>query len=337
MAFAFTVTPLATAQSPQIFISDGSDECTAALVSLQVDTDNGNVTATVDSLEDCGGPGTPSITSFTVNGSASGATVNEGVALNVSWDSVNTTSCASSGTLSNWASLGSLASSGTRVVSTTGLSNGNYSLTLSCSSAQGTIQASNNPLTATIQNSSSTNACDSRPPPPGMTRASTITVDFPGNAFFFGEVFGPWPGNGNSIRLRIPNSQYVAWQFTTGNHPSTAQGEMQIVPVSLNNTATGPKMWSVSQCPGDFRPFVIDDEMGPGCVKGPTQGQFRFGGTSFRSSSTRCALEPNTTYFLNMLYTDDPIPTNEQQHGQLSIDCSSLFCGDSFKASVLGF
>jgi len=340
MGIAFVVSPGATAQdAPQIFISDGTDVCTAALVSLQVDTDTGNVSASVDSLEECAGPGTPSITSFTVNGNPSATTVDEGEAVTVGWDSVNTNGCSAGGTLQSWANQGSLTSSGSIPVSTSGLADGNYSLTLNCASGQGSIAASNNPLTILVQNSSVSGACDTRLPPAGMQRATQINADFPSaNAFFFAEVFGgPFPGNFNSIRIRIPATDYAAMQFTTGDHPADALGEMQVVPVNLPNTGTNSKLWSISQCPGDFRPFVLDDEMGPGCVSGPTQGAFRFGGTNYRNDSGRCALEPNTTYYLNVFYTDDAPPATEQAHSQLNVDCSEFFCGDSMKAAVLGF
>lgn len=340
MAIAFAATFLSNAQAQsEIFISDGANDCTAALLNLQVNTASGNVTATVDSLADCSGPATPAITSFTVNGSASGVTVDEGVPVTVSWNSSNTTGCISGGSLPNWANQSGLATSGNVQVATSGLSNGNFSLTLSCTSSQGTIAAGNNPLTVQIQNSSSTSACASRPPPPNMTRAQQINFDdSSANAFFFAEVFnGAFPGSSNSIRIRVPSTQYVAMEFTTGNHPPGAVGEMQIVPVNLNNTGTNSRIWSVSQCPGDFRPFLIDAEMGPGCVFGPSQGGFRFGGTNFQANSGVCALEPNTTYFMNFFYTDDAIPSTEQAHNQLNVDCPETFCGDAMKASGVGF
>ncbi|HKL51067.1 MAG TPA: hypothetical protein VJ908_07860 [Wenzhouxiangellaceae bacterium] len=347
MATAFAFSAFALAQDSSITISDGSNQCSASLVDLQVDTATGDVTANVVSLSDCAGPATPEITSFVVNGSPTGTTVDEGINVGVSWTSVNTSGCTAGGTLPSWSSQGSsLDPSGTFSASTTGLANGSYTLTLSCASALGPISASNNP-TVTVQNSSTTGSCATRPPVP-LTRATSIVTDGTDNARFFDSVFGPFPGTNNTKPIKIERIKYAAMEFTTdGSISPNATGDIEsnVLQPLGSNTASGAqvhRMWSISKCPGDFRKHVLDQEMGPGCVKGglgslSAQAAFRFGGANFVNDTNVCALEPNTTYFVNLLYTSQEPPTTEQEHNALESTCPELFCGNIMASSGSGF
>lgn len=349
MATAFALSAFAVAQDPTITISDGSNQCEASLVDLQVDTATGDVIANVVSLDDCAGSVTAAITNFTVDGNSSSTAVDEGDSVSVSWTSVNTGSCASGGTLPAWTALGtSLPSSNTVSLTTAGLPNGNYTMTLACSSQQGLVSAPNNPLTVTVQNSSSTGTCATRPPV-SLTRASSIVNNANDNASLFESVFGPFPGSGNSQQVSMDDTKYAAMEFTTdGTIASSAFGSLELATLQPlpNNTATGgfaPRLWSISRCPGDFRKHVIDTENGPGCVQGGTgnfavdQGPFKWGGSNYISDSGVCALEPNTTYYLNLLYTDQSPPTSEQAHSALTNKCVEQFCGHGMQPRGTGF
>jgi len=340
MNCALMATGFATAQAT-ITLSDGVAECSATLTELEIIPADDNVIATVDSLENCLGPAEPTITQFTVNGAAS-TTVDEGIDVNVAWDSSNTTSCTTGGTFSPWAGLGTLDSSGQQLVSTTGLSNNDFTLTLTCSSDQGSDTIDDRVIT--VENSDVANACDNRPPIPG-TRANSIVFNKDDNAFLYESVFdNTFPGSGNSQPVRLRNGFYVAMEFTTSAalQPG-AFGRVEIAPMQPlpggTATTSAQRLWSISACPGDFRQLMLGED--PGCVQGgpnfTEQGAFRFGGSDFEVDDGVCALEPNTTYFMNMLYTNQAPPTNEQEHSALGSVCEEDFCGNNLQPAGSGF
>lgn len=323
-----------------ITIDDGTDSCTADLLALEIEPGTGDVTVDVASLEDCLGTAFPTVNTFTVDG-AQNATINEGTPVEVAWNSTNTSSCESGGTLPSWVQLDTLTSDGSIQASTSGLPNNDYTLTLSCIGPDDSAQAPD--LTVTVENSSATNDCATRLPPANLARATSILVSGGDNASEYSSVFGgPFPGDGSGAQIAILDGQYAAMRFTTGNILATAIGQFQstILQPLPNNTATGGdvnRLWSISKCPGDFRKTVLDSELGPGCVQGGTdQSAFEIGGTDAFNDSGQCALESNTTYFLNLLYTNEAPPTTETEHAALQGACTESKCGNIIGLTEVG-
>lgn len=333
----------AIAQDSTITLSAGSENCTATLLNLEINPDSKNVSAEVESLENCLGAAGPTITSFTVN-SESSVTLNEGDEVAVSWNSSNTTACRSGGTLPGWATAGQLPASGTFDAGTDGLANGTYTLSLTCFSSTESETVPDREVV--VENSSVTGECSTRPPV-SLTRATGIVADRTDNAFLFESVFeNTFPGSGNVQQIRIRSGEFAAMEFKTdAAMTSGALGQIQsetLQPPRPSTASTSAfRMWSISTCPGDFRKNILDQEMGPGCVQGGgtfvTQGSFAFGGDSFITDSNVCGLEPDKTYFLNLLYTDQEVPTSEQEHNALDSICPDEFCGNGIQPTGSGF
>jgi len=318
---------------------DGTGPCQATLRGFELFPDNGDMDLVVDSLADCTGGGNgdaPFITSFTVDGGNS-TTVIAGTSVVVAWDSTNATSCTADGQLPNWANRGSVATSSAGVNVSTSVTAGDYSLGLQCTGGPLTYSASSLNVTVTGGGSTGDDDCpdSTRTPPPNLDRASTITTDSR-NAFSFESIFSnTFPGAGNTENIRVRRGEYAAMRFTTGaNWPTAgATGDIDVFPnqPALPNTLSGasaPRMWSISRCEGDFRTWTND----AGCVQGGTgfgnQGTFDFGGSSFLGDPAKCGLEPGTTYYLNLLYTDADPPQSELEHQALDTVCRNPLTGE---------
>jgi hypothetical protein len=93
----------------------------------------------------------------------------------------------------------------------------------------------------------------------------------------------------------------------------------------------GFKLWSISKCPGDYNADLIEAEMGPGCVWrefGSITESFRWGGfdQSIVNDTTRCALQPNTDYYFNIIWSADQPGTPPEQITPFPI-CQTERCG----------
>ncbi len=316
--------------------SDGSDTLTSA------------ATVQVTAADPGSPPPTPSLT---VNQSTSAVSINPGQTLTLAWSSTSATACQASGTLPGWS--GSKAVSGSQTISnTSGFAPGSsFTATLVCSNAAG-----NSPgVTRTINITDPTpipSQCSERPllgqgSLSNWTRKTTgqnscswcipglcVGLNQAADCRQFSQVWPlPWPGGNSSRNLTISSGErgFIAMQFDSGNIPSNAQAAMtQELPQFGAQAAN--KLWSISKCPGDYNKALIDAEMGPGCIKRDMFGStdsFLWGGPSFFNDASRCALQPNTTYFLNIVWTN-ALPGTDPESIQLHPTCETNRCGGIF-------
>lgn len=161
-------------------------------------------------------------------------------------------------------------------------------------------------------------------------------LDADADCRYFDQVWPkPWPGSQNSRNLTVSGNQgyqFIAMEFDSAQIPAAHNsGRMTQEVPQFAGANGGNKIWSISECPGDFNKDLLDAEMGPGCIRrdqfGITQS-FDWGGTDFTQDSSRCALEPNTRYYLNLVWSDDQAgtPPDQIQPNPLCDDrCGGIF------------
>ena len=134
---------------------------------------------------------------------------------------------------------------------------------------------------------------------------------------FYGETWPQeWPGTTNSRNLTMGpgngGKEYVAWEFNSGDISPTRRGQIAMENPQFDNAVSAPKIWTFSKCPGDFNKEIIEEEMGPGCYQPDQFGSLTtvFWGGTAEASDSRCGLEANQTYYLNVIYTDSDAGTS---------------------------
>jgi len=305
---------------------------------------------------DLGDPPPPP--NLTVNGSAIGTGIAPGDTLTVAWSSTDADGCFASGTFPGWS--GSKNVTGNEGFTNTGSLpvDTQYTVQLSCSNAAGSSTLVSR--TVSIQDSGELPAgCESRPllgygSLSNWVRKTTGgnscvwnrlagTVDQTADCRFFGDRTNPpqagvwpnpWPGSQNTRNLTIfgnSGRQFIAMAFNTGNIPQNHLGRMTQEVPQFAGANGGFKLWSISKCPGDYNAALIEDEMGPGCVWrefGSVTESFRWGGfdQSIVNDTTRCALQPNTDYYFNIIWSSDQPGTPPEQITPFTI-CQTERCG----------
>ena len=218
------------------------------------------------------------INSFTVTPSS----IEAGEDVTVSWNTSFADSCSASGA-PQW--NGPVAVSGTNV-SVSIASAGNYTLTLTCSN-------STSPSVQQARNVTVTNPSSNCPDP---TLDGTIRS---WSAEFIGSVW-PNPGFGQQLFAVSPRAGYTALEFDTGT--AVATGGMVTVAVTANS---GTRFGSISPCPGDFTSVPNN------CLKDWGPGSSLKWSTEANPDSNECALDPNTTYYFNLTFTDGVDPNTD--------------------------
>jgi len=121
-----------------------------------------------------------------------------------------------------------------------------------------------------------------------------VTVDW--SAFWDGAAF-PDPVF-KDIFTSIPRNGYLAIEFNAANYVDTG------LLTTIESTATsGRRLGAISQCPGDFD------------VTDKCRHIWGVGGEIFWSTqgySKACILEPNTTYYFNVTFTDGVDPASSE-------------------------
>ena len=206
----------------------------------------------------------------------------------ITWASQNTNTCKAIGGAADWAAASvALTGSKSLVISTAGT----YQFTLECVGDSGTVTKSAT-VTANVP-TPKTNNCDA----PSL---SGTTVQW---ATFWNNVPFPDPLYANEF-TDIPRNGYLAIEFNTANYVDT--GLLTTIETTVSN---GRRLGSISQCPGDFD---VADEC---------KHIWGVGGEIFWSTegySKACILEPNTTYYFNVTFTDGVDPA--------SSECTSSSC-----------
>ncbi len=131
-----------------------------------------------------------------------------------------------------------------------------------------------------------------------FTRAISVIDDpnDPQDGTEFSAVWlDPFPGQSVQRRFRLLPDQYASIRFDTP--ADLAEGHNGIFVSEIMAGYNGPpRLISISSCEGDFDAA----NLGPGCIREGNEG-FRWQAIDH---STRCVLEPDREYYLNIVYTD---------------------------------
>jgi hypothetical protein len=255
---------------------------------------------------------------FRVNGQTAGPIqVSQSLTLGVEWAARGAWECSGEGLpVTAWTANPKPPSGSVTGISLAGLTVGQtYPVRLSCSNGVANTDVAEISVEVTASDPGIPEGCEGRTPT-NMTRAATCRAGTSANCAIYTEVFGDFPGSG-AKEIEIQSNQYLAMQFTTAGLASTASGIWTREQVS--GGTTGRLLTTISRCPGDFDLQAIQAEMGSDqCYR------FQIGAGTIQSLKmpdglfTRCPVQPNTTYYLNMVVTDSASGTSPSQ---LTWDC----------------
>lgn len=268
-------------------VVDGQVIDSADISAISVDPVSGDINVTAGGLytvtRDSEPPAGPNvvINSFT----ASSNTILEGQSVTLSWTTTDAASCTPSGGGGGWSSQSISLPSGVSS-SLTLATAGSYTFRLDCQNAT----PSSTFRTVTVQVNS-----DVEPPGPSNCTAPTIN----GSVATWADIFNTqWPDPRLTEQIvAIPRSGYLAIEFNTGS----VQEDGGFTTITHTSTS-GNRLGAISECPGDF------SEALPSSVFACTELMYIGGGVGWNSftspKSGFCNLQPNTTYYLNLTFTD---------------------------------
>lgn len=264
------------------------------------------------------------LNAFTVNG-ADSTTVTQNDTVTFRWKTRGAYTCEGFGLSgTSWAGTGKMPDS--RDISGGGevvkigeeLEPGTYSAGISC--FNDTIPSEPKDLTVSVTVEALDENLDASCvglPPAHMNRALECNHNEPGrDCRVYSDVFGdPFPGNTVTRTFFNHRDEYAAMQFTTSSTLSSgATGKWSVSePSGTGLPNGGNKIWTISDCPGDFDKSRIEShpDLGAACYERPifATSSLLWGGESYLNSTSRCGLKPGETYYLNILYTDSPAGT----------------------------
>lgn len=266
--------------------------------------------------------------------SRSPAVVTAGESVTVTWTVSGASSCQASGTLSEFGWSGSKNPSGgsTQIDIPSGAS-GSRTIGMTCTNQYGSTQA--NQVTVSIDGGA-VEGCENRQPPSNLSWATNVIHNSSSNGVnhrVWEEVWGaPFP-RGNKRTIRINANQYAAIEFNSGSDPGTngiRSGQFATENPHSSTLPSGHLLYSISRCPGDFHP----PEGNAACKRAGITGWNNLRWT-FGNNAGKCELEPNTTYFLNIVYTPAGVVTPDA-NGELAWFCNAPGqprCGNDFDYS----
>jgi hypothetical protein len=222
---------------------------------------------------------------------ASSTSIIAGQAITISWSTKDADTCTPSNGTGGWSSqVISLPNGSSSAITLS--TPGTYSFRLNCSNAT---------PTSTFRTVSVTVNEDD----PVTTNCPTPTLA--GSTISWASHFGSnWPDPTYAQKLTtIPRAGYLAIEFHTGN--VVEDGGI----ASINHTSTyGDRFGSISECPGDFSQHL------PDTVSRCTELWYIGGGIGWNTQagdqSRQCNLEANTTYYLNVTFTNGVDPTTDR-------------------------
>lgn len=264
-----------------ISLPSGSSTITAATVGTHTftltcdgneagDTDTRNVSVTITPAD------AVSITSF----SADPDSITIGNTTTISWNTVNAESCTPTGGTADWTSQQIALPSGSATIALN--ATGTYTFGLTCQGPSGDQQSESEVVIVSPDSQS----CDT------VTLSGTTV----GWGSFWNTTF-PGPSYENVTNKLVSKNGYLAIEFNTGN--ISDDGKIS----ALENSSTpGIRTGAISQCPGDFTEVPAECTyvwgLGGG-IRWATNGKFG-----------ACDLEPNTTYYFNITFTDGEDPAS---------------------------
>lgn len=274
--------------------------------------------------------------------SISPSTVTQGNSFTVQWVSRGAWACTGMGLDSTtWNSNNPKPPSGSASVDTDNLTVGNHLIELVCEN--GPVSDSRS-LALTVEEPSVGDGGTEGLPEvcndvttldqySGWARAVDVDTPFGTNEDqTFAQMFGPFPGTNSSGNLGIRKNEYMSVVFTTGDLTASSSGRVSREQAQLDGShhdiGPGPLIASWSRCPGDFDP-TSPALPSPGCIfkADYTFNQIIWGGPG---SGKACELEPNTQYFLNVVYTNSSLGTMPPVQAECSDEPR---CGHLYKAN----
>ena len=146
--------------------------------------------------------------------------------------------------------------------------------------------------------------CEGRQPA-GMVPAESCFYGTSKSCLEYPEIFGQFPGIPGGREILTKRNEYIAMEFNTGEFKRLrGSWNFSALPVSVPG-GHGPRITSISKCPGDFERQKIANEMNSSDCYVKSEGVRQSVSWKQRGvSGARCPLEPNTTYYFNILYTD---------------------------------
>lgn len=140
----------------------------------------------------------------------------------------------------------------------------------------------------------------------------------------FADIFNePFPGTTNTAHMEIRKGRYASIQFTTPSMTSSDSGQFNSEAAGQIYPGGDRRLVAISRCPGVFNPPDLEDE---DCIKslGITQGFYWFG-PDHPDDAFRCTLQSNTTYYLNILYSQSAVGTYPPK--QAECESGETVCG----------
>lgn len=248
---------------------------------------------------------------FNINNSSSSLEILENSSVIINWAARGAWECRGTGDLvgTTWNVSGKLPF-GSESVSLVGLTPGAYSVGLSCEN--GSVESVLiDPVVIEIVPSGIVipQGCLGRQP--NNTTAATAcrngsaSTDCSSYASLFG---GDFPGTQAGKEFFQPRGTYTALRFDTNNLNANT-GTLDFASPQFGSRTSGPRIITISKCPGDFDKIKIDGEMGPGCYQrtDPALGDLKW----VREGQTggTCSLPVGGEFYYNIFYTTQPAGT----------------------------
>lgn len=212
--------------------------------------------------------------------------------------------------------------SGSDTVALEGLEPGTYTAGIECSN--GPASDTRGPVTIDIAPSDLDipAGCEGRQPGNASATGTCIFGEPDTNCFSYQEVFSdPFPGESRGREFLTQAGTYVAMKFSTNGLAATSGGWSFQTPQFASRN-TGSKQMSISTCPGDFDADAIASDMGStSCIVKTSATTPTVRWKQAGDSGSECPLELGREYYLNIIYTSDPVSDDP---GTVQYDCGGL-------------
>lgn len=273
-----------------------------------------------------GGGGTPTFSQQLQASPTSLASTGGSVTL--TWAVSGATGCtASSSGVSGWNGGAVTTPTVLNLPANTGTSTVNYSFGVTCANANGSTSGGTVSVSVAGTGGSGNPECANRPAPAGLTRQTTMTnynlggtlnqqnMEFPVNSSVnitgYVPLLGTTFNQSNQVaRLFLFPDNYAAMGFTTTGVATGATGG-----VNWEQVASGVFSVQISPCPGDFDWVVDGNCKATGIASALT---WKVGTRPPTNAGFYCYLEPNKTYYINVVSSGDGTWTTNT--------CTSSYC-----------
>ncbi len=266
----------------------------ADISSISIDPVSGDINITAGGLytitKDGDPPPGPQVTIDTLT--AVPATIVEGESVVISWTTTNADSCTPSQGAGGWDQETIALPDGSTAPLTIATA-GTYTFRLDCE---------NDTPDSTFRTVSVQVDPDVGPPGPGNICPDDFVAPLSGTTVSWQALLGfTWPEPGYAEKvIGIPTAGYLAVEFSTGDVTEEDGGIKTIPHVSTQ----GYRLGALSACPGDFTDHLPGGVSGWPCTRTWFDGGTLNWSTEEFPASWECKLEPNTTYYLNLTFTD---------------------------------